>query len=491
MISLLSALNDPNLFLPHFQGKSWDPWKTFLRVLFAEPLEPSEKTFYQECTGRRSLPTKPFREAWCVVGRRGGKSRLAALIATYMSTFRSYDLARGERATVAVISSDRKQSRVCLGYIKGLIRDTPLLASLVERETADGLDLSNGVTVETHTSSYKSIRGYSLACVVADEISFWQNDLGTNPAEEILNAIRPGLMSIEGSLLICITSPYSKKGVTWETYRRHFGHDDSNVLVWQSPSLRMNPSLDPGLVEEALREDPSRASAEYLGQFRSDIEGLFTPTALDAAITPGVYERSWQPNVYTYTAHCDPSGGARDSFCLSIAHSEGDRLILDCVREIRAPCSPDRACAELAQVLAEYRLSAVGGDKYASGFAVDAWARQNIGYRPSELTTSELYLRLLAHVNSGRVSLLDNDRLRNQLLGLERNTSRAGRDLISHPLGSFDDLATSAAGAIVNAKTARPIDPNEFVFGEPYSVEEAAILSGSGVETEHVSLLDF
>lgn len=425
------------------------------------------------------------------MGRRGGKSRLAALIATYMSTFRSYDLARGERATVAVISSDRKQSRVCLGYIKGLIRDTSLLASLVERETADGLDLSNGVTIETHTSSYKSIRGYSLACLIGDEASFWQDDQGANPGEEILNAARPGLASLENSLLLIISSPYSRKGVVWETYRRHFGHDDSNVLVWQASSRSMNPSLSRTLVQEALEADPSRASAEYLGQFRSDIEGLFNPTALDAATDFGVCERSWMPNVNTYVAHCDPSGGHRDSFTLAISHSEGDRAVLDLVREIKAPCSPDRACAELAQVLSDYHLSSVGGDRYASGFAQDAWARQGIAYRPSELTTSELYLRLLALINSARVSLLDNDRLRNQLLNLERNTSRAGRDLISHPPGTWDDLATSVAGALVNAKTARPIDPNEFIFGEPYSVEEAAILSGSGFETEHVSLLDF
>jgi hypothetical protein len=37
-------------------------------------------------------------------------------------------------------------------------------------------------------------------------------------------------------------------------------------------------------------------------------------------------------------------------------------------------------------------------------------------------------------------------------LGLERRTSRGGRDSIDHAPGSHDDLANAAAGAIVAAE---------------------------------------
>ena len=56
-------------------------------------------------------------------------------------------------------------------------------------------------------------------------------------------------------------------------------------------------------------------------------------------------------------------------------------------------------------------------------------------------------------LNSGRVELLDVSRLRSQLAGLERRTSRGGRESIDHAPGasSHDDLINAACGALVNA----------------------------------------
>jgi hypothetical protein len=43
----------------------------------------SRKAVYQRCTGRQEPPEQPAREGWVVVGRRGGKSRVAALVAVF------------------------------------------------------------------------------------------------------------------------------------------------------------------------------------------------------------------------------------------------------------------------------------------------------------------------------------------------------------------------------------------------------------------------
>ena len=69
------------------------------------------------------ISAKAFNEAWLVCGRRAGKSAMMALIAVYAATFRSYEkyLSRGERATIMVIAADRKQARVILRYVAGLL----------------------------------------------------------------------------------------------------------------------------------------------------------------------------------------------------------------------------------------------------------------------------------------------------------------------------------------------------------------------------------
>jgi hypothetical protein len=57
-----------------------------------------------------------------------------------------------------VIATDRKQARVIFRYIAGLLR-LPLLASLIEREAAEEIDLANGVSIEIHVASYRTTRG--------------------------------------------------------------------------------------------------------------------------------------------------------------------------------------------------------------------------------------------------------------------------------------------------------------------------------------------
>ena len=38
-----------------------------------------------------------------------------------------------------------------------------------------------------------------------------------------------------------------------------------------------------------------------------------------------------------YVGFADPSGGSADSMTLAIAHAEGERAVLDAVREVKPP----------------------------------------------------------------------------------------------------------------------------------------------------------
>ena len=84
-------------------------------------------------------PVQTVREGWLVVGRRGGKSLISALVAVYLACFSEYSkaLAPGERATVMVIAADRKQARVVFRYISGLIEGVPMLAAMVNQQTKE------------------------------------------------------------------------------------------------------------------------------------------------------------------------------------------------------------------------------------------------------------------------------------------------------------------------------------------------------------------
>jgi hypothetical protein len=100
--SLLKALADPALFACHFRGASWAAWKVFLAALTAGPMDEPAMALYRQCTGRTAPPNGAILGGLSgVVGRRGGKSRVLALIAVFLACFRDYTphLAPGEVAT--------------------------------------------------------------------------------------------------------------------------------------------------------------------------------------------------------------------------------------------------------------------------------------------------------------------------------------------------------------------------------------------------------
>ena len=81
------------------------------------------------------------------------------------------------------------------------------------------------------------------------------------------------------------------------------------------------------------------------------------------------------------------------------------------------------------------------------------------GISPAEMNRSELYLAFLPLVNSGRADLLDNARMVAQFVGLERRTSRGGRDTVDHAPGAHDDVANAVAGAawLASAGASMPV----------------------------------
>ena len=452
-MNILDAMDDKKLFAPHFRGDSWAAWRAFLAALFALPMDDTALELCRHHTGRKTAPAAPFREAALVIGRRGGKSRVLALIATYLAVFRDYTpyLAPGEAPTIAIIAADRRQARGIFRYIMGAFRAVPLLAPLIEAVTADSLTLTTGVVIEIHTASFRVTRGYSLVAALCDEVAFWRSDdSSANPDTEILAALRPGLGTLPGSMLLMASSPYAKRGALYSAYRKHWGEDTARVLVWKGTTAEMNPRIDPEIIAEAMATDPANAAAEYMAEFRSDIAAFVSRDVVDGCTIPGRHELPPITGI-GYHAFVDPSGGSSDSMTLAIAHSDGDLAVLDAVREVRPPFSPESVTAEFAVLLKSYNLRFVAGDRYGGEWPRERFREHGIDYTLSDRPKSDIYRDILPTLNSGRVELLDLPRLTGQLVGLERRTARGGRDSIDHAPGAHDDVANAACGALLLA----------------------------------------
>jgi hypothetical protein len=436
--------------------ETFGAWMAFLSALFGLPMTESEAEIFRACTGRTTPPTSPASEAWLICGRRAGKSFMMALIAVFLATFKEYRqfLGIGERATVMVVAADRRQARVVLRYVRGLLK-LPVFAKMVEREAAESFDLTNRVTIGIHTASIKAVRGYSIAAAICDEIAYWPQEDSASPDFEILDSIRPAMATIPSAVLICASSPYASRGALWDAHKRHFGRDAARPLVWQAATRVMNPTVPQAVIDEAGERDPASAAAEFGAQFRTDRESYLSREIIDAAIVPGRYELAPVRGI-RYVPFVDPSGGASDEMVMAISHKEGETIVLDCIRARKPPFSPDDVVREFANTLESYGLHSVTGDYYGGEWPSERFRAHGIKYDRAQKPKSDIYRDAIPLFSAKRVELLDHPKLAAQLIGLERRTARGGRDSIDHAPNAHDDIANAVCGAFVFCSGGRP-----------------------------------
>jgi hypothetical protein len=185
-------------------------------------------------------------------------------------------------------------------------------------------------------------------------------------------------MTTRGPLIITST-PYSRRGELREGFKRYWGQDGADGIYWKASSLDMNPSLDPAEIQAVIDEDPEAASAEYLGEFRTDLAAFISEELIASVVIPGRGDLPYDPT-QKYYAFADPSGGSAggDSYTLAIGHAEKDVMVIDVIREAVPPFSPEGVTASHAEVCQMYKVREVTGHHYAAQWPVEAWRKAGI-----------------------------------------------------------------------------------------------------------------
>jgi hypothetical protein len=376
---------------------------------------------------------------------------------------------------VACLANTKEQAEIVWRYIKGYFEIIkPLQPWLKQPIAGNTIRLKNGVQIKVATNNYRAPRGWPIACAILDEVAYFRSEESATPDTETYNALKPGMLTIKGSMLIGISSPYKKSGLLFNKFEEYYGKDSDDVLVIKAATQLLNPEIEdlyPGEIAKAFEEDPERAAAEYGAEFRSDLADYVDRDIVRSCTDMGVFERPWDElKRPIYRAFVDPSGGSRDSFALAIAHYEPNgsdgKGVLDCLREIRAPFIPAKAVEQLCDTLKEYRVSTVTGDRYAGEWPKQEFATHGVKYEPTEVSKSDMYRDFLPLMNSGKVRFIENNRMFNQYCQLEARTVRGGRDSIDHPVGGMDDLANAATGALLQvAGTDRSAVVRRYLLG--------------------------
>ena len=464
-MNIIDAIQSKKIFgaLPVFKDlSSWSAWLAALSAAFALPMDEGELEIFRKFTGRQTAPVAAPGELWFIVGRRGGKSFMAALISVFLAVFVKWKLGL-EKGYIMVIANDRRQAGVVFNYIRRIL-ELPAFKSMVVNATKEEVELSNDVVVSVQSCSYRSLRGFQILACVNDEIGLWRTEMSANPAAEILTALRPSLGSMENSRLISISTGFQRSGPMWETYRDKFGVDDPDTLVWAAPTSAMNPLYNRAVIDRALKEDYQAAAVEY-GEgifFRADLESYLSTEALDAVTIPGRLELPPNRNV-KYVAGVDSSGGRGDAMVLSIVSRDGEKVIQSCVRAWFPPFNPQDCVKDFVKTLKEYGIREVIGDRYSGSWTSSEFEKQGIGYKNAEFTKGDYYLEFLPIVMRGGCELLDHKRQASEFRQLLRRTGK-GKDSVDHPPNGSDDHSNACALSVVEA--AKPEAEAGFFFSE-------------------------
>jgi len=484
--------------------RTWVAWRVFLAAAFAEPAErlefcQAEKLtknrlprypgtacahaigiprgaaslsdpglspldIFRACTGRMTWPVVQASTVALVVGRRGGKSYITAIIGIFLACCRRYTLNLGTRGMVVIMAKDKEQAGVIRNYVLSFLKAHPKLAAMLKAEPTQKLiELHNGITIEVRAVGDAKARGYTIVAALCDEIAFWSTDENAATQDrKVIRSITPAMLNVKGAMLVMLSSPYARKGELFETHKRAFGkNEEVRTLVWQADTLSMRPTEDPDVLDKiraGYEEDPESAKSEYGATFRSDLESLFARSVLEARCVDGIAERPYKAG-YAYMAFVDTSSGSGDGYALAIAHYEMRKFelteesipVLDFVKEWPSPFDPEAVTREAAEHCKRYGVRTVVGDAFAGNWPRDVFKKSGVGYEVSERFRNVLYLDFLPRVNGNRVELLDKEahrKMLNQMANLERRMGRTGRDNVDHPAGHHDDIANAVAGVL-------------------------------------------
>ena len=189
--------------------------KAFLAVVFG----------IMDKTGRRQ-----FQEIVLIIGRKNGKTLLAAAIAAYCA-FKD-----GEYGGRIYFTAPKlQQASLCFDAFYQMIKKEPVLDKRARKRRSDVYIEYSNTAIQPLPFSSKTSDGLNISMAVADEISSWRGDAGL----KFYDVIKSSVGAREQPIILSIsTAGYISDGVYDEIFKR-----STRVILGDSRETRLAPFL--------------------------------------------------------------------------------------------------------------------------------------------------------------------------------------------------------------------------------------------------------
>jgi len=324
------------------------------------------------------------RELVLSIGRRGGKTTLSGIFASYevyrllnlYNPQEYYGLPNGNRIQIISVATDKDQAGLLFNEVASHIVKCeyfkPHTASNTQtflnfRTPYDiekfGTDVRNGdgkyqslngkatIRVTFKGANGKGLRGAGNVVIILDEVAHFLEKGGMS-AEDVYGAVvpssaayskkdpvsrRPLIDPVTGkeapveSRIILISSPLGRSGLFYNKFdlAMRGGPGSENILAIQAPTWEINPTVPSSYYKEKYHADPVTFVTEHGAQFSDQVRGwVERETDLMACVKPELRPKVMGVPRSPHQMGIDV-GLVNDGTAIAITHVEGTKIVLD------------------------------------------------------------------------------------------------------------------------------------------------------------------
>ena len=345
------------------------PIVRFAREMLHFDLWPRQVTILGEAyrSGARTIVLR--------LGRRSGKSRIAALIAVFEAVVNaSTHLASvppGERPLVAVLANSQDQGRQVFAMIVHFLQAPGLRDLVVGEPSRYQLSLTTGIDIEVLPASGRSARGRTICCAVLDELAHAVDGegrlLSPQAASELWQAIEPATLQFAAGKVVCISTPKYAAGLFHRLCQLAETGQHPGLWSYAAATAEVNPTIPASEFAAAQAMDPDLYRREWLAEFDATTGALYDADLIESAV---VRRPPLDPLPGTrYVVSTDPAYSA-DAWACVVGHEDHGRLIVDrslAWQGTRAkPLDHAAILGSIADLSRAFRNAVVRTDQYAA-----------------------------------------------------------------------------------------------------------------------------
>lgn len=398
------------------------------------------------------------------VGRRGGKSSTVCRLAVLEALYGEHDVTPGDVGVVAIVSANRDQANERLRTIATILRTLKVR----HRQTSDEIELLNRpIVFKTFAASVAGVVGFTAICCICDEVSKWKaHDSASNPAPEILSALRPTMATMPNARMFLISSPMGEEDAHATAFAK--GDTDHQVVAF-APSWIANPTLTESYTR-ALAHDEREWRREFAAiPQESWIDGFFSQDMIERCID---FQREPTPDrpipgTTGYVVACDPAFSS-DGFGIAIAHAEPGQdgrlnIVCDYVHSLNggrgATLSPSYAVDNVKVLRRAFPGgSAVFADQYSAEALKELFLARGMFLQTEPWTGPtkiERFSLMQTLMRDGRLRLPDCPFLRMEMSRIGWKMTASGNELIDS--SGRDDRVFALCQAVYQAVRHAPL----------------------------------